>query len=98
MTAPPQSASLQYSSSIRTSPYDRWVASTGLPVHEGYYLPDARKLALAPWAERECDSAFSSLAGQEGFTEARVSELRPGANAREIRLAFDEAVYVLEGK
>lgn len=82
----------------RMSPYDRWVASTGLPVHDGYFLPDARTLKLAPWAERECDAAFIKLAGQEGYTEARVSELRPGAGTPEVNLAFDEAVYVLDGQ
>jgi mannose-6-phosphate isomerase-like protein (cupin superfamily) len=82
----------------RSSPYDRWVASTGLPVHAGYFVPDARTIELAPWDERECDAAFLKLAGQEGYTEARVSEIRPGATTAPLKFGFDEAVYVLEGR
>ena len=42
--------------------------------------------------------AFLKLAGQEGYTEARVSEIRPGATTPPLQFAFDEAVYVLEGR
>jgi mannose-6-phosphate isomerase-like protein (cupin superfamily) len=82
----------------RSSHYDRWVASTGVPVHAGYFVPDARTLELGRWEERECDAAFLKLAGQEGYTEARVSEIRPGATTPPLKFAFDEAVYVLEGR
>src|SRR3954466_11401968 len=91
-----QATTESYSS--RTSPYDRWVASTGLPVHEGYFIPDVRTVKLAPWQEREGDSAFLKLAGQEGFTEARVSEIPPGATLPPLKFGFDEAVYVIEGR
>lgn len=82
----------------RDSPYDQWAASTGLPIHTGYFLDDARTIKVARWDERECDAAFIKLAGQEGYTETRVSELRPGATSAEARFGFDEAVYVLEGQ
>jgi mannose-6-phosphate isomerase-like protein (cupin superfamily) len=82
----------------RTSPYDRWLASTGVIVHEGYFIPDVRTVKLTPWDERECDTAFLKLAGQEGYTEARVSEIPPGATLPAQKFAFDEAVYVVEGR
>ncbi len=82
----------------RLSPYDRWVASTGLPVLDGYFIGDARSAKLAPWNERGCDAAFVRLTGQEGYTEARISELRPGASTPEAIFSFDEAVYVLDGQ
>lgn len=28
------------------TPYERWVASQGVPVHEGYYIEDLRTLEL----------------------------------------------------
>ena len=81
----------------RKSPYDQWVASTGVPVHEGYYIEDVRTVQLGSWNERECDAAFLKLAGQEGITEARVHEIPPGATLPSLRFSFDEAVYVIDG-
>ncbi len=82
----------------RASPYDNWVDSTGLPVYDGHFIPDARTIKVARWEERECDAAFIRLAGQEGYTESRITELRPGAQSAEVKLAFDEAIYVLDGQ
>lgn len=82
----------------RLSPYDRWVASTGVPVIDGYFIGDARSVKLTSWDERGCDTAFVRLSGQEGYTEARISELRPGASTPEANFSFDEAVYVLDGQ
>jgi oxalate decarboxylase/phosphoglucose isomerase-like protein (cupin superfamily) len=82
----------------KKSPHDHWMESTGVPIHEGYFIPDARTVELGPWEEREMNVAFLKLAGQEGVTEARVSEIPPGASPRPQRFAFDEAVYVLEGR
>src|SRR5436305_9153405 len=80
------------------SPYDKWIESTGIPIVTGYFVDDARTIALGRWDERECDAAFLKLSGQEGVTEARVTELRPGATVPPVRFALDEAVYVLEGQ
>lgn len=80
------------------SPHDRWVERTGVPVYEGYYVEDLRTLELGPWAERGCRAAFLRLAGQEGITEARVTEIPPGGALPPIKFALDETVYVLEGR
>jgi hypothetical protein len=82
----------------KKSPHEHWMESTGVPIHEGYFIPDARTVELGPWEEREMNVAFLNLAGQEGVTEARVSEIPPGASPRPQRFAFDEAVYVLDGR
>ena len=37
--------------------WDRWVASTGVPVHEGYFVPDMRTIELGWWEERKCNAA-----------------------------------------
>src|SRR5687768_4180360 len=81
----------------KKSPHELWMQSIGVPIHEGYFIPDARTVELGPWEEREVNAAFLKLAGQEGVTEARVSEIPPGATPRAQRFAFDEAVYVLDG-
>ncbi len=78
--------------------WDRWVASTGLPLHRGYYIEDLRTVKLGHWAERGCEAAFIQLVGQEGITETRVTEIPPQESLPPVKIAFDEAVYVLKGR
>ena len=77
---------------------DRWVASTGVPVHEGYFVPDMRTIEVGWWEERKCSAAFLKLAGFDGICEARVTEIPPGQTTSELKLAVDEAVYVIGGR
>ncbi len=78
--------------------YDAWIASLGVPIHRGFFIPDLRTLELGRWDERGCDTAIIQLAGQEGISEARVTEIPPGASLAPLRLAFDELVYVIRGQ
>ena len=80
------------------TPYEEWIATVGIPIHRGYYVEDLRTLDLGPWPERECDAAFLVLAGQEGVTEARVTEIAPTKTLPPQRFALDEVVYVVEGR
>ena len=85
-------------SQAELTPYEQWVASTGVPVHRGYFIEDVRTLELGDWPERECKAAFLMLAGQEGISEARVTEIAPGKTLPPVRLALDEIVYVAQGR
>jgi oxalate decarboxylase/phosphoglucose isomerase-like protein (cupin superfamily)/quercetin dioxygenase-like cupin family protein len=78
--------------------YTQWIESTGVPVHRGYFVEDLRTLELGRWDERECNAAFLELAGQEGVSEARVTEIGPGQTLPPMRFALDEVVYVVEGR
>lgn len=78
--------------------HDFWMDSLGLPIHQGYYIPDLRALELARWEERGCDAAFIQLEGQQGITETRVSEIPARAVLPPVRLAFDEVVFVAQGR
>ena len=78
--------------------YDDWMRSAGIPIHTGFFIPDLRKLELAWWEERGCQSAFIQLMGQEGIIEARVSEIPPGQSLPPFKLAVDEVIYVLQGR
>ena len=82
----------------RKPPYDQWIESTGVKVHKGYYIQDARTVEVSPWPERECNAAFLELAGCEGVTEARITEIPPGKTLPPLRFALDEIVYVVEGR
>ena len=78
--------------------WDRWARSTGLPIHEGYFIPDLRTLELGWWEERKCHAAFLKLSGQEGVSEGRVTEIPPGESLPPVKFSIDEAVYVVEGR
>ncbi|HWP60702.1 MAG TPA: hypothetical protein VNL14_22600 [Candidatus Acidoferrales bacterium] len=80
------------------SPYDQWLATLRLPVHKGYFVEDLRTLELGWWEERRCHAAFVKLAGQEGVTETRVTEIPPGNSMLPFKMALDEIVYVVEGR
>src|SRR5690349_18391227 len=80
------------------SPYESWIETTGVPIHRGYFIEDARTVELGPWPERECNAAFLVLAGQEGVTEARITEIAPGKTLPPQKFALDEVVYVVEGR
>lgn len=82
----------------RLSPYELWAESLGIPVHKGYYVEDLRTVEVGWWPERECNGAILELAGQEGVSEARVSEIPPGKTLPPIKFALDETVYVVEGQ
>ena len=82
----------------RVSAYDRWIDSVGVPIHRGYFVEDLRMLELGRWEERGCDAAFLVLAGQEGVTEARVTEIGAGKSLKPVKFSLDEIVYVVEGR
>jgi mannose-6-phosphate isomerase-like protein (cupin superfamily) len=78
--------------------YDEWMESRGVPIYRGYYIADLRILELGWWEERQCNTAFIQLTGQEGVTAARVTEIAPGKTLPPVKFALDEIVYVVEGR
>lgn len=83
---------------LASTAHDRWMHAQGIPVHHGYHVEDLRALELGWWAERECNAAFLVLSGQEGKSEVRVTEIPPGKTLPRTKFAFDEIVYVVEGR
>ena len=73
--------------------YDEWMESQGIPIYRGYYIEDLRTLQLGWLDERQCNSAFIQLVGQEGVTSARVTEIPPGKTLPPLKCALDEIVY-----
>ncbi len=78
--------------------YDYWMESTGLPIHKGFYVEDLRNLKVGWWEERRCMATFIQLAGQEGVSSARVSEIPAGETLPPVKFALDEIVYVVAGR
>jgi hypothetical protein len=82
----------------RTSAYDQWLESLGVPVHQGYYVGDLKTLPLGWWEQRRCNAGFLKLAGQEGISEVRLTEIPPAESTAPWKMAVDELVYVLDGR
>jgi mannose-6-phosphate isomerase-like protein (cupin superfamily) len=82
----------------RRTAYDDWVDSLEIPVHTGYYVEDIRTVEVGWWPERECSAAILKLAGQEGVTEVRVTEIPAGKTTAPVHQALDELVYVADGR
>jgi oxalate decarboxylase/phosphoglucose isomerase-like protein (cupin superfamily) len=99
MTQTQTAAQTQHEERLRAlSPHDRWIETLGVPVHRGYYIEDVRTVEVGPWPERGCNVAFLQLSGQEGVTEARVTEIPPGKTLPPLKFSLDEIVYVVEGR
>lgn len=83
--------------SVATYAYDEWMAAQRLPVHRGYFIDDVRTLEVDYWAQRATQSAFIQLEGQQGVSEARISEIPAGESLPPYRVAIDEIVFVASG-
>jgi oxalate decarboxylase/phosphoglucose isomerase-like protein (cupin superfamily) len=79
-------------------PHDVWMEEQGIPIHRGYYVEDLRTMGLGWWEARQCHAAFVQLQGQQGISEARVSEIPAGKSLPPVHLGIDEVVYVLAGR
>lgn len=79
-------------------PHDLWMRAQGIPIHKGYFIEDLRTVELGWWEARKCPAAFIQLQGQQGVSEARVTEIPPGESLPPVHLGLDEVVYVLEGR
>ena len=79
-------------------PYDLWMESVGIPIHKGYFVPNLRNVELGWWEQRQCNACFIQLMGQEGISEARVTEIGPGQTLPPLKFGLDEIVYVLHGR
>jgi len=77
--------------------YDQWMKEQNVPIYTGHFVPDMRKLELGRWEARGHDAAFVQLSGQEGVSEARISEIAPGETLAPVKLGLDEMVYVVSG-
>src|SRR5436309_1433570 len=76
--------------------YERWMESRGIPIYRGHFVADPMTLELGNWDERECKACFIQLEGQQGVSEARITEIGAGDSLPPNKMAVSEVVYVLE--
>jgi quercetin dioxygenase-like cupin family protein len=78
--------------------YEEWMESQDIPIYRGHFVADPMALDLGWWKERGCKACFIQLEGQQGVSEARITELSPGETIPPVKMAISEVVYVLEGQ
>jgi len=91
------SAGKQERATVAAYAYDEWMEAQGAPIHRGFYIADVRTAPVGTWRARGAETAFIQLEGQQGVSEARITEIAPGATTPAYRMAIDEVVYVAAG-
>ena len=79
------------------SPYQKWVASQGIPIIREFYIEDLRKVELAPWDWKGGRGAYMNLLGTGDINDAYLLEIAPGECVKPQRLLFEELIFVVEG-
>jgi len=82
----------------RRTTYEKWTAEEGLPVIQGFYVADLKKLELSPWKRRGGLGAYINLEGAGGTNDAYVAEILPGSSLKPEKYMFEELIYVLSGR
>jgi len=78
--------------------YDLWMEEQKIPIHKGFFVEDVRTVPVGWWETGKCNAAFIQLAGQEGISEARITEIAPGESLPPMRFSIDQIVYVASGR
>ncbi len=94
---PAPSTALDVAANMRVA-YKTWMEAQEIPIHRGYFIDDVRTVEVGKWDERGCNACFLELAGQEGVSETRITEIPPGATTEPVRFNLDEMVYVADGR
>ena len=63
------------------SSYKSWVASEGIPIIQGFFIEDIRKVALEPWQRTGGLAARLCLEGTGETNDAYVCEIPAGRGA-----------------
>ncbi len=81
------------------SPYQQWVESEGVPVLDGFIVPDIRgNLPLEHWARKGVPGCFVKLRGGEGALDAYVIEIPAKGHTEPEKYMFEEEYVVLSGR
>ncbi|MFN0071161.1 MAG: cupin domain-containing protein [Chloroflexota bacterium] len=83
----------------RTSSYAKFIASEGIGLAEGTYVPDLKTVEVQPWARRgNVKGLYLNHDGTDISNDCYVMEIPPGGECAPQRQLFEEMIYVLEGR
>lgn len=80
------------------TPYERYIASEGIPVHIGPGVHDVRELDLKPWARMGVNATFIDLDNTTDLLGMHVIEIPPGGSTEPIQHLYEEKYWVVEGE
>ena len=81
----------------RTS-YRNWEESEGIPLIEGFFIEDIRKVPLEPWARTGGLACRICLAGTGETNDAYICEIPPGKALKPQRHLFEELIFIVSGR
>jgi oxalate decarboxylase/phosphoglucose isomerase-like protein (cupin superfamily) len=81
-----------------TSPWEKYLASEGIPVHRGFAIQDLAKAKVGPWKRYGADGAYVYLDGAGGMTTGFILEVQPGKQTLPVRHMYESRVVVLSGQ
>ena len=74
------------------------MASEGIPIIQGFFLEDIRKVHLQPWQRTGGLAARICLEGTGETNDAYVCEIPPGKALKPQRHLFEELIYIVSGR
>src|SRR5437899_885073 len=78
--------------------YGQWVRDEGVPVFEGWAVPDVWKLETAPWPRLGCRVCFITIYPQiEGQRGMYVADIDAGGKLEPMRHLYEQMIMILEG-
>lgn len=84
--------------SEKETPYTRFIASEGLDLVNGNYVPSLHEIELKPWARRGGDAVFLNHDASRTTNDCYVMEIPAGGKLAPHRQLFEETVLILSGR
>ena len=82
----------------KSSPYEIYQESEGIPVYKGFIVDNLLELKLGDWERTGGKAAFVNLDGAGGTCDTVVEEIPPGGQLRPARHMYEKAVFILQGQ
>ncbi|WP_375258471.1 hypothetical protein [Citreimonas sp.] len=82
----------------KETPYTRFIASEGLEIQNGNYVPSLHEIELKPWARRGGNAVFLNHDASRTSNDCYVMEIPAGQKLAPHRQLFEETVLILSGR
>lgn len=79
------------------TPYEAWAHRQGIPVVEGYGLPDPDQLDFGYWDRIGVEACFVIMKGMEGITGQYVARLPAGGSTKREHHLYEKVIYIVRG-
>jgi len=82
----------------KETPYTRFIASEGLDIVNGNYVPSLHEIELKPWARRGGNAVFINHDASRTTNDCYVMEIPAGGELAPHRQLFEETILILSGR